>query len=523
MVLGRGLGGTAWPALTACLLLPLLGGCAILNGFLDPTKVGQFPSKYHEQGIRRILTERDAPPGLPNATDPTEEDLVPIYDDYRIAPGDVLLVVIQDLRAPGVPEQVQAEVTPSGNLRVPLLGTVRVTGLTEQQLEEELTARLADAELLPKPEVQVFAVGKRQNVFTVRGAVGQAGVYPITDPDMRLLDVIGMVRDIGSNVPRLYVIRRNPRFAEPAAYMAPERESLPDGLVIPPPTEDEDSPAEFSTSVGLGDREPPPEEEQAADRAALEEIIAPGQATQPAGEPTETGVEPPMRPLVFDPQTGELVDVGPPDRPPVAEGEKPPAGETWNVEDLEQPFEWEDVPELELEQRVIEINVSALLAGDPRYNIVVREKDVINVPVDTGLFYMMGEVARPGVYAFSGRDITIKQAIAMTGGLGPFAFPMRCEIIRHERGTDKQLTIPVNLDAIFAGLAEDVYLRDDDIVNVGTHFVSPFLFVIRNSFRFTYGFGFVYDRNFADKDAYYGRQNPETLAQQRAAQRGLPF
>lgn len=521
MVYRRGLGETARRAFAVCLLLPALGGCAMLNGFLDPTKLGQFPAKYKEQGIRRVLTERDTPPGLPNATDPTEEDLVPIYEDYRISPGDVLLVVIQDLRTPGIPEQVQAEITPSGNLRVPLLGTVRVTGLTEQQLEEELSARLADAELLPDPDVQVFAVGKRQRVFTVRGAVGQAGVYPIADPDTRLLDVVGMVRDIGSNVPRLYVIRRNPRFARPAGFTAPETDLLPEGLVIPPPTEDEDFQANFCTSSGLGDREPPPQDEQAAERAALEEIIAPGQATRPAGERAAPVVEPPMRPLVFDPQTGELLDVQPEEPPPVMEqGE---AGEMWSEEDLEQPFEWEDVPELELEQRVIEIDVRALLAGDPRYNIVIREKDVINVPIDTGLFYMMGEVGRPGVYGFNGRDITIKQAIAMTGGLGPFAFPMRCEIIRHERGTDKQLTIPVNLDAIFAGREQDIYLRDDDIVNVGTHFVSPFLYVIRNSFRFTYGFGFVYDRNFADKDAYSSRVNPETRAQQRAAQRGLPF
>ena len=66
-------------------------------------------------------------------------------------------------------------------------------------------------------------------------------------------------------------------------------------------------------------------------------------------------------------------------------------------------------------------------------------------------------------------------------------------------------------------------LRDEDIVNVGTHFVAPFLFIARNSFRFTYGFGFVYDRNFADKDAFYGKVNPQTLKIQEAQRLGLPF
>jgi polysaccharide biosynthesis/export protein len=32
---------------------------------------------------------------------------------------------------------------------------------------------------------------------------------------------------------------------------------------------------------------------------------------------------------------------------------------------------------------------------------------------------------------------------------------------------------------------------------VGTNALAPFLAAIRGSFRFTYGFGFLYDRNFA--------------------------
>jgi len=103
------------------------------------------------------------------------------------------------------------------------------------------------------------------------------------------------------------------------------------------------------------------------------------------------------------------------------------------------------------------------------------------------------------------------------------AWPQRCELIRREPGTDKQVIRTVNLDAIFAGLEDDFFLRDEDVLNVGTHIVAPFLFVIRNSFRFTYGFGFVYDRNFADKDAYSNRINPEIVEQQRRASRGLSF
>jgi hypothetical protein len=181
------------------------------------------------------------------------------------------------------------------------------------------------------------------------------------------------------------------------------------------------------------------------------------------------------------------------------------------------------VPEFELSQRVIEIDVPALRNGDPRYNVVIRNRDVIQVPVDTGLFYLMGQINRPGVYALGGRDITIKQAIAIAGGFAPLAWPKSVEVIRKEAGSDKQIVLQVDLDRIFGGLDADFILKDDDVVNVGSNFVAPFLFIARNSFRFTYGFGFVYDRNFADQDAYSARANPETIEQNRRASRGLPF
>ena len=62
------------------------------------------------------------------------------------------------------------------------------------------------------------------------------------------------------------------------------------------------------------------------------------------------------------------------------------------------------------------------------------------------------------------------------------------------------MTYLVNLEKLFAGTAPDLFIKPNDIINVGSHPISRWAAVIRNSFRSTYGFGFVYDRNFADKD-----------------------
>lgn len=58
------------------------------------------------------------------------------------------------------------------------------------------------------------------------------------------------------------------------------------------------------------------------------------------------------------------------------------------------------------------------------------------------------------------------------------AWPDRVTVYR--RVGQREQMIQVNLDRIFAGLDADFFLKRDDIVNVGTHPVAPFLLQIRN-------------------------------------------
>ncbi len=147
-------------------------------------------------------------------------------------------------------------------------------------------------------------------------------------------------------------------------------------------------------------------------------------------------------------------------------------------------------------QRVIRIAVGPLRAGDPKYNIVIRPGDTIIVPtVEQGFFYMLGHVNKPGVYALNGLKITLTQAVAAAGNLDALAIPRRCDLIRRI-GTNQQVTVQVNLQAVFDGTQPDIFLKPNDVLNIGTDFVAPFLAVTRNAYRASYGFGFIYDRNF---------------------------
>ena len=73
---------------------------------------------------------------------------------------------------------------------------------------------------------------------------------------------------------------------------------------------------------------------------------------------------------------------------------------------------------------------------------------------------------------------------------------MLTEVVRRI-GEDRQVYAVVDLDKISSGQQPDIYLKPNDIVRVGTTPVAPFIAAFRNAFRFTYGFGFLYDRNYA--------------------------
>jgi hypothetical protein len=173
----------------------------------------------------------------------------------------------------------------------------------------------------------------------------------------------------------------------------------------------------------------------------------------------------------------------------------------------------ETLPTTGVEQartRLIRIPADKLSIGDPRYNIIIKPGDSIFVPVDIiGEFYVTGNVNKTGTVLLTGRPMTLKQAIAAAGGLGPLAWPKRCEIVRRIGRAHEEIVM-VNLDKIASGETPDFFIKPNDLINVGTHATARWRAVLRNAFRATYGFGFVYDRNFANQDFFGQTFNPIT-------------
>lgn len=106
-----------------------------------------------------------------------------------------------------------------------------------------------------------------------------------------------------------------------------------------------------------------------------------------------------------------------------------------------------------------------LTKGDFTLNLPLLHGDIINIPV-SGKIFVGGEVRSPGGFPLTGKKLTLSQAITLAGGLKGEAAGSETRIFRYsEKGTDKEI-ITANVYAIQKGKAEDLYLKESDIIFV---------------------------------------------------------
>jgi polysaccharide export outer membrane protein len=80
-------------------------------------------------------------------------------------------------------------------------------------------------------------------------------------------------------------------------------------------------------------------------------------------------------------------------------------------------------------------------------------------------FFVTGKVNKPGEY-LAGRPVSVLQAIAIAGGLTPFASPKNIKIVRKRGNIDE--VYPFNYKEVSKGLlmSQDIYLEPGDVVVV---------------------------------------------------------
>lgn len=435
-----------WRVLGAWMVLcSVLSGCEV-NSFLDPSVIGRWERTPAVMPILDQLDVIDEPPDTPpGLTQVTPEDLIPHPGEYVIGYGDVLMVSVMDLVIAGQESVQQRRVDGLGNIRLAELGTVHVFDLTERQIEDKIRDLVVRLNILKDPTVTVFALEMRQNTYTVMGEPRNSGTavgrYQILRPDFRLMDAMAQARGVSGRIKTLQIIRqvdlvKDDEASDPPVMSGDDSDDR--GLLLDPTPILEHGGSSESHEKSSGTVSATAQWQFVGGRWVRVDQGAAHAAANMLGKA------------------------------------EPPAA-----------------------QRIIEIPYQKLLKGEMQYNIVIRPGDIINVPSPViGNVFIMGAIARPGTFALPGdKDLTLKLLVAAAGGLNQLAWPTRVDLTRRV-GENTEATVRLDLKAIFDGRQPDFFLKPNDMVNVGQSFWSMPLAVLRNGFRYTYGFGFVLDRNF---------------------------
>lgn len=516
-----------------------LGGCET-DSFLDPSVVGRWEHTPTRVPIlTRLSAIEDATDEFVEYTEVTPEDLIPQPNEYRVGPGDRLQIVLYDDVNSNQPGVYERSIDIRGMVDLPQLGEVNLNNRTIEQAKELL--RQALSKFVNDPLVLVVPIEARQQTYHVTGEVANPGPYFISRPDYRLLEGMTASGRWSESVGEIYVIRQIALRDEVRGILP----STPSGVTTPAPaggttpakaptgSTPATEPAQPEKVIDLIDelsqpKAPPAEAPKRPSAAALgsvgaapsaSEVPARARPASPAGAhrsgTSQNGGQPPAAEPPVD--LIEAESRAPADAPLVPSPSPRPDGtnagwvflngqwvQTNAGGTAPMPGPSGSDPSLVasqlMTQRVIRVPVKPLIAGDARYNIVIRPGDIIRVPSPTqGLVYVVGQVSRPGPYNLPEvGNMTLLRAIDSAGGFGSLAIPERVDLTRVV-GKHLQATIRVDMRAINEGTMPDIYIKPDDRINVGTNFWAFPLAVFRNALRVSYGFGFVLDRNFANE------------------------
>lgn len=482
----RARGAGRWPlgltlaaGLAACVGL---GGCEIDN-YLDPSVVGRWERTPTVVPILERIAAIEGPEeSFVEYSDVQPEDLVPELTEYKVGPGDALQITVWNLFVAGQPELIERRVDSRGYVDIPQVGSVFIDGQTLEGVRGSI--REAVRPITGETQVDLVVAAEQQRTFNIIGGVGGQGPYFVPYADYRLIDALAAAGGFLESVEHIYVIRQIPLSDEAAGRTR----------TVAPTT---------SPSTPAGNGQTPATGENLID--IIDDLLDPG--ASPSGgspgafaTPADRAAAPAMPIALIE--SGASLTMAQPGTsttpvapPPSSSGQWLYLNGEWVLVSRQVSAPGAEGPSQLFTQRVIRVPVKPLVAGDARYNIVIRPNDIVRVPPPPqGTVFLAGQVARPGSFGLAPK-LTLTRAIYAGGGLGTLAVPERTDLIRMV-GPNQQAMIRLNLRAITEGSQPDIFLKENDVVNVGTNFWMYPLAVIRSGFRASYGFGFLLDRNF---------------------------
>jgi polysaccharide export outer membrane protein len=114
--------------------------------------------------------------------------------EYRLGSGDVVRITVY--QNPDL--TIEGRISEAGTISFPLLGNVRLGGLTTAEAEKRIADGLRNGNFVKQPQVNILVTQVRGNQASVLGQVNRPGRFPIEVADMRLSDLLAMAGGIAT-------------------------------------------------------------------------------------------------------------------------------------------------------------------------------------------------------------------------------------------------------------------------------------------------------------------------------------
>jgi polysaccharide export outer membrane protein len=129
------------------------------------------------------------------ATSPALAQPAPAAAEYRLGAGDVIRVSVYQM--PDL--QLEARLSEAGVISYPLLGSVRLGGLSVPEAEKTLADGLRQGNFVKQPQVSILVTQVRGNQASVLGQVNRPGRYPIEGAGLRLTELLAIAGGVSAN------------------------------------------------------------------------------------------------------------------------------------------------------------------------------------------------------------------------------------------------------------------------------------------------------------------------------------
>ena len=114
--------------------------------------------------------------------------------EYRLGSGDAIRISV--FQNPDM--LLETRVSESGTITFPLLGVVRIGGLSISEAEGRIADGLKKGNFVKQPQVTIVVLKVTGNQASVLGQVNQPGRYPLEVADTRLTDLLANARGVAA-------------------------------------------------------------------------------------------------------------------------------------------------------------------------------------------------------------------------------------------------------------------------------------------------------------------------------------